>query len=854
MAGARGHSNSSARLDGTAAGVGFAYDRVPSISGPSSVDRLPRLTRNGFDFMHFHKQPSPLSLAPIDDLKVTENTVAADGQVVLSNAAIRVAARALDGGLFELTINRETDPLPRHTPGLAHVPAADARATCDVTDQAVHLRTSNGVTLTLATAGLQIGLAIGGDDASIPLIELTDQQIIGFSGEKFGIGLPLPAATPFYGFGEKTGPLNKHGQRMKFWNLDVCSDMPHGCQSDSYDPAYCAIPVAIWPVAAEDGSTRYVAVLIDNSGPAWFNCQTPDFKLPDLLYFGTYCGEPRFYIITGDTMGEVCAKLQRLTGTPPLPPLWSLGNQQCRWGYDEQRMYQRIVDHYAEEHIPLHGFWLDIDYMDRYKVFTWHEKRVPSPQKLSQWMSERGVRMVTIVDPGVAIDENDALYQAGCEQDLFCRAPSGRHFVGMVWPGQTVFPDFSLPETRQWWADQVAQHLARGVHGIWNDMNDPATGMCDVDDMLFDRGAIRHDYLHNLYGTLMAEATWNGFRQNDPKARPFILTRSASTGIQQFAAVWTGDNASSWAHLRMSIPETLNLALSGVSFNGADIGGFMESTNAELLARWYQAAVLFPFYRNHSNNATAHQEPWCFGSGTRDIIREAINLRYRMLGAIYTEFCRHIETGEPLVRPLCYFSPDEKYRDVSDVYALGENLIVAPVVHQGASKRHILLPPGEWLDLTQRNWVEGGVIFERAVSMNDIPVFARRGTIVCEPVPDGGSYVGWDCDLTRVKWRLHCFGDSGRGEQAIDDGLTWVDAPPAVVSMSIENGNVSGSFPLDRVIEVVVHGGDAVQMAVGTKPMRRIDANDGIDLDDPASAVATLVRMRQPTACARFAR
>lgn len=808
--------------------------------------------------MHFHKQPSPLSLSPIRELELTEDSIASGGRVVLKGGCSRAAVRVLDGGVFELTFNRQTDPLPRHTPGLAGVPAVDTGARCEPSADGVRLVSSSGSSLTLTTDQLRLSFdhADGGDSA--PLIEMSDQQIIGFGGEKFGFGVPLPPGTPFYGFGEKTGSLNKSGQRMKFWNLDVCSDMPHGCQSDSYDPAYCAIPLAIWPVQRADGSAHYAAVLIDNGGPTWFNCQTHDFRMPDLLYFGTYSGEPRFYFLHGASMGELCARIQRLTGTPPLPPLWALGNQQCRWGYDEERMYKRIIDDYAEERIPLHGFWLDIDYMDRYKVFTWHETRVPSPEALSKWMGERGIRMVTIVDPGVAIDETDSTYRDGRDQDLFCHAPSGRHFVGMVWPGHTVFPDFSMSETRQWWAGLVAAHLKRGVHGIWNDMNDPATGMCDVDDMLFGRGAIRHDYLHNLYGTFMAEATWAGFRRHDPKARPFILTRSASTGIQQFAAVWTGDNASNWAHLRMSIPETLNLALSGVSFNGADIGGFMESTSAELLTRWYQAAVLFPFFRNHSNNATAHQEPWCFGSATRDIIREAINLRYRLIGTLYTEFCRHIQSGEPLVRPLCYFSPEAKYRDVDDVYVLGNHIAVAPVVAQGATSRYIILPPGEWFDLSQQTWVEGGSIFVRSVPIDDVPVFVRRGTVICEPIPEGGSFVAWDCDLTRVRWRLHCFGASGQGAQAIDDGLTWVETPPAALDVVLRDGQISGAIPLDRVDEVVVHGAEVSSMCLSgdgaTIPLRRVEPDAGLNPDDAAAPVATLMRLRNSAACVRFSR
>ena len=757
--------------------------------------------------MHPQQQPGPLSLEPIADLRLAEESIGQGGQVVLTGASARIIVRTLEGGVFEVTISRAAEPLPRFAPPLASVPPSDARAHAEVLRAGVTIMTGGGASMTIKTERFAVGLEMRDTKGGCaPLIPLHSEQIIGLSGERCGLSLPLPADTPFYGFGEKTGPLNKNGQRMKFWNLDVCADLPDSFRRDDYDPTYCSIPVAIWPVRGSGGTVAYAAVLIDNSGPAWFNCQTRDFDLPESLYFGTYCGEPRFYFLTGATMGEVCAKVLRLTGTPTLPPLWSLGNHQCRWGYDSQRVYKRIVEGFAKHDIPLHGFWLDIEYMDRYRAFTWHPRRVPSPQRLAQWMNNRGVRLVTIIDPGVAIDEGDSTYRAGVEGDLFCRAPSGRHFVGMVWPGRCVFPDFSLPETRDWWAKLVADHLARGVCGIWNDMNDPAAGKADVNDMLFNRGAVEHKHIHNLYGTLMAEATQQGFRMHDSATRPFILTRSASTGIQRFAAVWTGDNASNWPHLRMSIPETLNLALSGVSFNGADIGGFTDDTSAELLTRWYQAALLFPFYRNHSHKKCIDQEPWRFGKRVCDIIRETINLRYRLLGSLYTEFARHILTGEPVVRPLCWFSSDRKYRDIADAYALGSNIIVAPVVHEGAMKREILLPPGQWFDIAPGKWVKGGVRFDRRVPLDEVPLFVRRGTIICEPMPRAGTFVGWDCNLTEVRWRLHCFGDTARGEQIIDDGLTWSDSPPMLLSVQLHNGEVTGDFPLDRIEEIILHG------------------------------------------------
>lgn len=786
--------------------------------------------------MHFHKQPSPFSLARLVNLKrdsAGEST--SSGIACLQNAECTITARALDDGIFELTIDRapNSTTTTNHTPALACAPhpARNVHLSEDEGGRIIRMMTNEGAALQIRIDPFAIGLSVepkatGGKPVN--LIPLDETQRIGFNGKKFGFGLRMPDDTPYYGFGEKTGSLNKHGSRMKFWNVDVCADLPDGCQTAHYDPTYCSIPVAIWNASNDNGDTAYAAVFVDNSGPSWFNCQTNDFGEPDLLYFGTYLGVPRFYFITGSSMADVCAKILKMTGTPKMPPLWSFANQQCRWGYDEERMYKRIILEYEEEKIPLHGFWLDIDYMNEYQVFTWHKDRVPSPKELSEWMNERSVHMVTIVDPGVPTREDNQTYLEGRERDFFCHAPSGELFVGMVWPGKTAFPDYSMPEVREWWGALIAEHLGKGIDGIWNDMNDPATGMSDVDDMLFNHGQIEHAHFHNYYGTFMAEATWLGFRKHEPSIRPFILTRSASTGIQKYAAVWTGDNISSWTHLKMSIPETLNLALSGVSFNGADIGGFMESTTAELMTRWYQAAVLFPFYRNHSNNGTAHQEPWCFGSTTRNIIRDAIVLRYRFLAHLYTEFAHHIETGEPLIRPVCYFSADPVYRDVADEYSLGNNVIVAPVVEPGARRRYVVLPPGDWFDLTHRTWHVGGEIFERECEFDDVPIYVRDKTIIAEPVPPSGSFVGWDCNLENTDWRIHVYSRSGRGVNvshavAIDDGLTYTDETPSAreIGFVVDTNNdaqLAGSFPFERVIEITMNGSEASTIETMAEP------------------------------------
>ncbi|MFG0328714.1 MAG: glycoside hydrolase family 31 protein [Phycisphaerales bacterium] len=756
--------------------------------------------------MHFHKQPSPDCLAPIERLAPSPNEPD-DSSIHLTGSGVDLRVRAGVGDYFHLTVNRLEAPLPRYTPVPAGAPAA-FKGKLERDDSATTLTGADGARFRVDHKRLTLSLTHAtADGVTLEVIPHDDTQIIGFCGDKFGVGLRLPEKTPFYGFGEKTGRLNKQGARMKFWTVDVCADHPYGACRDDYDPTYCSIPVAYWRVASEDGAaTAWAAALIDNGGASWFNCQSNDFLEDRFFYFGTYSGEPSFYFVTGDTLAEVAAKILRLTGDPAMPPLWALGHHQCRWGYDEVRMYQHIVKQYIEHEIPLSSLWLDIDYMDRYRVFTWHPERVPDPKALAKWMHECGVRLTTIIDPGVAAVEGDETYEDGREKDLFCLAASGREFIGMVWPGKTVFPDYTRSDAREWWADRIAAHLAMGVDGIWNDMNDPAAGAADLDDMRFDRGQVDHAYFHNLYGTFMAEATWLGYERHDPDTRPFILTRSASTGIQRFAAVWTGDNCSSWAHLRMSIPESVNLSLSGVSFNGPDIGGFMENTNGELLTRWYQAAVLFPFFRNHSNNGTAHQEPWCFGTATREIIRETVLLRYRLLGALYSEFARHLETGEPVMRPMCWFSDDRAYRDVDDQYAIGSDIVVAPVVHAGAERRHVLLPPGKWFDLTASQWRDGDALFDREAPIGDLPLFIRKGTIIAEPIPtDHESFVGWDHDLTRCHWRIHLFGDPSSGAQLVDDGRTRQAGAPARSTIRYEAGELEGDFPFGRVVEVIAY-------------------------------------------------
>jgi alpha-glucosidase len=270
--------------------------------------------------------------------------------------------------------------------------------------------------------------------------------------------------------------------------------------------------------------------------------------------------------------------------------------------------------------------------------------------------------------------------------------------------------------------------------------------------MRFARNTMPHEAYHNLYGNLMAQATLDGLRAARPDARPFILTRSASTGTQQLCAVWTGDNASNPAHLAMSIPMSINLALSGISFNGPDVGGFMEDVSEELLVTWMLAGGLFPFLRNHSCAGTRRQEPYMFQPQNLDLMRRVINTRTKLLPYLYNEFVRHAETGDAVMRPLSYEFDDPRCERIGDQFLIGPSLMTAPFTKLKENERDVYLPGGWWFDLRTGEWLEGGRAikqpFDRRMSL-----YVRDGSII--PTLAGDDHFPQP-DFSRLEFHVFC--------------------------------------------------------------------------------------------------
>jgi alpha-glucosidase len=536
------------------------------------------------------------------------------------------------------------------------------------------------------------------------------------------------------GLGEKTGRSNRSGRKFTMWNVDVLnpaakSELGQDAKEDGlrdeptsteYDPYYISIPF----YQSLDGKGRAAGFFSDNL------CRTHyDFSIPGESRMTLYGGRYVEYIFAGPTLEKVVEAYSELTGRITVPPLWALGYHHCRWHPYSQNDVLKHAQTYRKHRIPCDSIWLDIDHMDGYRVFTWNKKLMPEPAKMLTSLTEMGFRSVTIVDPGVKVDPGYSVYDSGLKTNAFCLTEGGAVYQGQVWPGKTAFSDFASAKARAWWGDLNAKHVQSGISGIWNDMNEPATGDIPASAMRFDGGKYSHGTYHNAYAMLMAMGTVEGLRKAMPDRRTFVLSRAGSAGIQRYAANWLGDNMSRWEHLAMSIPMSLGLGLSGQPFVGADIGGFGESSNGELLVRWTQLATLTPFCRNHNDAGNVDQCPWSFGKKTEAHCKAAIDLRYRLMPYLYSTFVDSAETGMPIMRHLALESPsDLQLREIDDQYLLGASILVAPIVAPGVTARSVTLPKGNWYD-----WYTGetcsGTVWTQA-PLSKIPIFVREGSVL----------------------------------------------------------------------------------------------------------------------------
>jgi alpha-glucosidase len=539
----------------------------------------------------------------------------------------------------------------------------------------------------------------------------------------------------YFGFGEKAKSISRDRQTHVMWNTDTYAYPP------GTDPLYQSIPFFI-------GLRQGIAhgIFFDNTYRSFFDMgETSE----DLYRLGAAGGQLNYYVFTGGrerSPRNILRDYTSLTGRSPLPPVWALGYQQSRWSYYPEARVRELARRFRESRIPADVIYLDIDYMNDFRVFTWSPTHFPEPKQLISDLKNEGFRLVLIIDPGIKVDEDFQIYREGRDQGHFCQTESGEEFQGQVWPGTCAFPDFTNARTREWFGGLYQQYMNEGVSGFWNDMNEPSIfPRDDTQEEGFDLPqktfplSVRHEgdghpgdhaRYHNIYGMQMARTTYEAVKRHQPGRRPLVLTRAGFAGVQRYSAVWTGDNVASWEHLALSIPMLCNLGISGVPFVGADVGGFSGEPSGELFTRWLQAAALTPFCRSHAEIGTGDQEPWSYGEEFEAINRASIELRYQLLPFLYSLFYDHEETGAPVMRPLWFEYPrDEQTYLIEDQFLVGRDLLVAPVVCEGAAKRNVYFPNGDrWVDWWTGHCYQGGAEAEIDAPLEKLPLFARAGS------------------------------------------------------------------------------------------------------------------------------
>lgn len=551
-----------------------------------------------------------------------------------------------------------------------------------------------------------------------------------------------------YGLGDQPAEPNLRGKEFELWGTDTYA------YNYGSNPLYKNIPFFI--VSKPEMS---FGIFLDSSHRTYFNFQNGKSG------FGTTDRDKTYYLFTGANASEVVEKYHLLTGTPDLPPLWALGYHQCRWSYFPEKRVRQIARKFRKLKIPCDAVYLDIDYMDGFRCFTWDKKLFPDLPGLIRRLRKQGFKTVVMINPGIKKDKRYKIWKSGMEAGIFCRLPDGSLFEGNVWPGKCNFPDFTHPDTRKWWEATFKDFLLEtGIEGIWNDMNEPAlydpvkkvqTQRTFPDKVVhnYDGYPTDHTKAHNVYGMQMSRATNEAQQKHVPERRPFTITRSTFSGGQRYASVWTGDNVATWEHLKIANWQVVSLAVSGFSFAGSDIGGFVGDPDGELYIRWLQMAVFHPFFRTHSSKGFKNQEPWSYGDTYTELSRSAIQLRYRLLSYIYTAFLRYSRDKKPMLKPLYFDYPDDSIAiDRKEEFLFGEHLLVAPISDKGSRGRWTYFPEGLWYRNKSNTPIHGSKTHYTPASIDQIPFFIKGGAII--PWDEPVQYTG---EKKADIQELHCY-------------------------------------------------------------------------------------------------
>ncbi|SNT34405.1 alpha-glucosidase [Ekhidna lutea] len=539
-------------------------------------------------------------------------------------------------------------------------------------------------------------------------------------GEQKTVYKKLQDEERFVGLGEKTGPLDRRGKGYQNWNTD------HFAYDIEADPLYASIPFYIGI-----HSDLSYGIFLDNSYKSHFNFGASNNRFSS---FSVDSGDLNYYFFSG-SVSEIIQSYTWLTGRMNLPPLWSIGYQQCRYSYYPDTEVLDVAKKFRDKDIPADVIVLDIHYMDQYKIFSWDKERFPNPEEMISQLKDMGFEVVVICDPGIKTEENYLPYDTGKEKDVFLKYSDGILYEGEVWPGWCHFPDFTKPEAREWWKDMMKTYTDIGIKGFWNDMNEIATwGQMLPENIEFDfegeGGTTRKG--RNIFGLQMARSAYESAASNLNGDRPFVLTRAGFAGVQRYSALWTGDNVANDEHMLLGVRMVNSLGLSGIPFSGYDVGGFAGNGQSNLFARWIQVGAFSPFFRGHSMINSHDSEPWSYGEEVEEISANYIRLRYKLLPYIYHAFLQASENGTPIARSLCIdYTNDAKIyeTDFENQYLFGDSILVAPLASDQRFGK-VYLPQGDWYEFFTDEKIDGGKEMIREYALEHLPLFVKASSII----------------------------------------------------------------------------------------------------------------------------
>ncbi|MDP3462768.1 MAG: glycoside hydrolase family 31 protein [Bacteroidales bacterium] len=633
-----------------------------------------------------------------------------------------------------------------------------------------------------------------------------DDQAFGTSwiGDQVTTYKTLKPDEKFIGLGAKTGNLNRFGSGYVNWN----TDNPH--YENYSDPLYTSIPFYI-------GIHRHLVygIFFDNSWRTQFNFGASNNRFS---FFSADGGEMDYYFIHGKDVASVVSNYTGLTGRMTLPPLWSLGYQQCRWSYTPDTDVLNVAKTFREKRIPADVIYLDIDHMDNYKIFTWHPQSFSKPDAMMKQLQDMNFHTTIIVDPGIKVEKGYHAYEDGLKNGMFAMYPDGSPFTAQVWPGWCHFPDFTKESARSWWGEQFRDYVSKGVTGFWNDMNEIATWGQLVPPLVtfdWDGSPTSYQEAKNMYGMQMARSTFEGTRKLLNGKRPFILTRAGFAGLQRYTALWTGDNQAHDDHMLLGIRLVNSLGLSGVAFAGYDAGGFGGNATPELYARWMSIAAFSPFYRGHTAINTNRSEPWSYGEKAEHITRNYISFRYSLMPYIYAAFLEANQSGLPVQRSLAldYFTDERIFEaEFSNQYLFGPSLLIVPATSEQLGIK-AYLPDGKWFDLYDDKQYAGKQEIMHPSPLNRLPVFVKAGSII--PLQ---SVIQFTSEKPNDTLEIHVYAGPAASlfNWYEDDGTTYafekgefyqrrIDYSPAENGLSLTKAE--GSFKSRySVLRFVLHG------------------------------------------------